>query len=187
MSSFHINQMINDKEQDDVLSETVSLSCHLLENEWTYYSHLPKNKNWNLQSYTVICNDINNVELVNALNKSINENIVKGFMLFVMKKGISPMWEDDKNKNGRVFKFLVMNKNIYDVWKQLICCLCGGSLCVNPEHNSYITGVSISPKRHFCILKIWVSSEELNNTNIFIDIPNLPKEGCIFTKHGGDF
>jgi hypothetical protein len=33
-----------------------------------------------------------------ALNESISDNIIKYCMLFIMKEGVTPMWEDSQNR-----------------------------------------------------------------------------------------
>ena len=33
-------------------------------------------------------------------------------MLFVMRNGINPMWEDPKNKDGGCFSYKISNKNV---------------------------------------------------------------------------
>jgi DUF2075 family protein len=76
---------------------------HTLNDKWNLYYHLPHDKNWDLSSYTIIMNGIDSVEKVLALNESIHENIVKNCMLFVMRDGITPMWEDPKTGMVVVF------------------------------------------------------------------------------------
>ena len=42
-----------------------------------------------------------------------------------------------------------------------------------------ITGITVSPKKSFCILKIWLSSLEHQNVKKINKINNLPVHGCI--------
>ena len=151
--------------------------------KWVYYYHLPADKNWALSSYTTLL-QMETVEDVVALNRLITENIVKHCMLFVMRRGISPMWEDALNCKGGAFSFKVVNKHVFEVWKQLVCYLCGGSLCIDKKHLEFVSGITISPKRQFCIVKIWMLSCAYQNPDIFNSIPNLSNEGCLFKKHG---
>ena len=46
-------------------------------------------------------------------------------MLFIMKTGITPMWEDPKNREGGCFSYKITNKFVVDVWKKLSLLLCG--------------------------------------------------------------
>ena len=162
-------------------------SHHYLDGKWDLYYHLPNDSNWSLASYNAIAKNIDTVEQVFVLNEAINEQTVKYSMLFLMRSGITPLWEDPKNRFGGCFSFKVINKQVYDIWKKLFYSICGESLCINKEHNQLINGITISPKKHFCIIKIWLSNCELQNPNIFIDINNLQKQGCLFKKHEPEF
>ena len=168
---------------------TMSISPpeHNLLGKWNLCYHLPHDKQWDLASYKAIMNELDTVEKLIALNESISENIVKNCMLFVMRKGITPMWEDPKNRNGGCFSFKVVNKYVPSVWKALFYALCGESLCTDPKYNSNINGITISPKKNFCIIKIWLSSCSIQDVNIIIPIMNLPKQGCLFKKHEPEY
>lgn len=168
-------------------SACIPSPLHTLNGKWNLYYHLPHDNNWSLSSYTSIMNSINSVENIVGLNEKINENIVKSCMLFVMREGITPMWEDSKNRHGGCFSYKVTNKNVYEVWKKLFCLLCGETLSEEPENSKYINGITISPKKNFCIIKIWLSSSEFQDPNFIVNINNLPKQGCLFKKHEPEF
>jgi len=160
---------------------------HILNDKWNLYYHLPLNKNWDLNSYTLIMGDIDTAENVILLNESMGENIVKNCMLFVMRKGITPMWEDPTNRCGGCFSYKVANKYAGQVWKNLFYMLCGDTLCVNRNHKSHLNGITISPKKNFCIVKIWLDTIEFQDPNFIVEIPNLLKNGCLFKKHEPEF
>jgi hypothetical protein len=65
--------------------------------------------------------------------------------------------------------------------------MCGETLCVDKKHNSLINGITISPKKNFCIIKIWLLNCSVQDPNIIISIPNLLKQGCLFKKHEPEF
>jgi hypothetical protein len=160
---------------------------HILDGKWDLYYHLPHDKNWELSSYNTIMDSIDTVEQVIELNNSLNENIVKNCMLFVMRKGITPMWEDPSNRNGGCFSYKVINKIVPEVWRNLFYMLCGECLCVDNENNKHINGITISPKKNFCIIKIWLDVSHLQDPNTICSIPNLTKQGCLFKKHQPEF
>jgi hypothetical protein len=155
--------------------------------KWDLYYHLPQDKQWDLGSYKVIMGNIQTVNDTIAINEGISEHIVKSSMLFAMRAGITPMWEDSKNRSGGCFSFKIINKHVYEVWKSLFYAMCGETLCVNRKHSKFMNGITISPKRSFCIVKIWMENCTLQDPNIIIDIVNLQKEGCIFKKHAPEF
>jgi Eukaryotic initiation factor 4E len=168
-------------------TESIPTQNHPLIGKWDLYYHLPHDKNWDLNSYKTIMKDIDIVEKVVALNESIPESIVKYSMLFIMRKGITPQWEDPKNRNGGAFSFKVVNKQVHEVWKIMFAALCGESLFIENEINKSVTGITVSPKKNFCILKIWLDNCEYKDPNMLITIPNLQKHGCIFKKHEPEF
>jgi len=155
--------------------------------KWDLYYHLPHDKNWELSSYKKIMSDIDSVEKLIAINESLPEKIVKHCMLFVMRSGITPMWEDPTNRNGGCFSFKVINKQVISVWKSLFYAMCGETLCVNKKDNLLVNGITISPKKNFCIIKIWLKNHTIQDPNILISIPNLSKQGCLFKKHEPEF
>ena len=169
--------------------ETLNASApqHVLHDKWDLYYHLPHDKNWDLSGYTAIMKSIDNAEQVILLNESITEHVVKNCMFFVMRNGITPMWEDARNRNGGCFSYKVINKQVFEVWRNLFYMLCGENLCSQQELNKHINGITISPKKNFCIIKIWLDVSTYQDPNIINDVPNLSKNGCLFKKHEPEF
>tara|TARA_A100001011_G_scaffold141986_1_gene149987 strand:+ start:1312 stop:1833 length:522 start_codon:yes stop_codon:yes gene_type:complete len=163
------------------ISKPVSNNLHSLLDNWTLWAHLPHDINWDLNSYIQIC-DIETVEDATKLIENLPEVIIKNCMLFLMRKGIHPTWEDPKNISGGCFSFKINNKFVYNCWKNLSYVLLGETL-VDTDISNTINGITISPKKNFCIIKIWLANCENNNPNIICDIENLPKMGCLFKKH----
>jgi hypothetical protein len=159
----------------------------ILHGKWDLYFHLPNDKDWNLSSYKIINKNITNVDELINLNEYLSEKIVKYCMLFVMRSGITPMWEDPKNRMGGCFSYKVSNKYVYDIWKTLFYSLCGETLCKNVKRSPLLNGITISPKKNFCIVKIWLSNCSLQDPSEIIDIPNLSTQGCLFRKHEPEF
>jgi Eukaryotic initiation factor 4E len=158
-----------------------------LKYKWNYYYHLPNDKTWSLSSYKRIISEIDSLEKLIAINENITENIIKNCMLFVMKSGITPMWEDTQNRNGGCFSYKVSNKVVVSVWRDLMYSLCGGTLTVDRKHMDLVNGITISPKRGFCIVKIWLKNCTLQDPNTIIDIDHLIKTGCLFKTHKAEF
>ena len=93
------------------------MATNQLLGKWDLYYHLPQDKNWDLVSYKVIMNNISTVEDTIAINEGLTDHIVKFSMLFAMRSGITPMWEDPKNRTGGCFAFKVLNKPVQEGWK----------------------------------------------------------------------
>ena len=151
--------------------------------KWDLYYHLPYIKSWDLSSYTIIMKNIDTVEKLVAINKYTPDLVIKQCMLFAMKTGITPRWEDPKNKNGGCFSFKVINKFVISVWKSLFYSMCGETIFEKMNDNLLVNGITISPKKNFCIIKIWMENCSIQDANLIVQIPNLVKQGCLFHKH----
>ena len=164
-------------------------SQHTLNDKWDLYYHLPNDRKWNLESYTVIGRNIAIAEDLIAINNALTDTIVKKSMLFLMRKGITPLWEDPHNRNGGCFSFIVSNKIVKAIWTTMSYLMCGETLTVNADYAKHINGITISPKTSFCVIKIWLDTvdSQYQNVNIIRDIANLSKDGCIFKKHAPEF
>lgn len=164
-----------------------SNKTHFLNDKWDLYYHLPNDNNWELNSYKIIMKQIENAETLISLNEMLEETTIKTCMLFIMRNGIKPQWEDPNNRNGGCFSFKIVNKNVKELWKEITYSLCGETLCVDNKNSKLINGITISPKKNFCIIKIWLKNCSVQDPNIIIDLPNLRKYGCLFKKHEPEF
>jgi hypothetical protein len=52
---------------------------------------------------------------------------------------------------------------------------------------NFVNGITISPKRGFCIVKIWLYDCSLQDPSIIVPIPLLSKMGCLFKSHTPEF
>ena len=162
---------------------------HILDSEWNLFAHLPHDIDWSLKSYKLI-SKMRYVEESVQIFKLLSENIVTNCMLFIMKDGINPIWEDEKNKNGGCFSYKINNNNtnttnnntITDVWNKLCFSLMGGTLLKSSSSNN-INGITISPKKNFCIIKIWMSDCTNQNPNTINYFDGISASGCLFKKH----
>jgi hypothetical protein len=98
------------------------------------------------------------------------------------------MWEDPKNRNGGCFSYKVSNKNVCDVWKELNYVLVGETISAEYSFVNCVTGITISPKKNFCIIKIWMSNCDFQNpASVTTEVKGLLPQGCIFKKHTPEF
>ena len=158
---------------------------HQLNDKWVLWAHLPHDTDWTLNSYKQI-HTFNTVEQAIALVETLPEQVIKNCMLFLMRYGINPMWEDKKNRNGGCFSYKVNNKVIDKTWKNLSYSLIGETLS-KEKINTGINGITISPKKNFCIVKILFSTCEFQNPKIIIELDGLTSHGCLFKKHSPEY
>ena len=159
---------------------------HSLSDKWVLWAHLPHDTNWSLKSYIKICK-IQHAEEIIALNNSLPDQLIKNCMLFLMRDNILPMWEDPNNKGGGCFSFKVTNKVVSQVWKKLSYITVGETLTNDTRLLKLINGITISPKKSFCIVKIWLRNCSMQNPSQLTSIPGLSVHGCLFKRHKPEF
>ena len=146
---------------------------HPLNTAWIIWYHNPNDKNWEIDSYKSIL-EISTLEdflvLVNSWDKCLPK-VTQG-MYFIMRKFkqndiIYPRWEDKYNKNGGYWSFKVSDKNSEETWVNLCKILIGE--VINTSNPMNINGISISPKKNFCIIKIWNNDSEECDTSLLSD------------------
>tara|TARA_B100001769_G_scaffold271658_2_gene264812 strand:+ start:841 stop:1371 length:531 start_codon:yes stop_codon:yes gene_type:complete len=157
-------------------------SFHKLNDEWTLWAHLPHDTEWNINSYKEIMT-FNTVEEALTLYETLTDKIIKNCMLFLMRKGIKPIWEDEQNKNGGCFSYKIPNKITISTWKQGSYKLLGECFTDDILFKNNINGITISPKRNFCIIKIWTANCNIQNPEKIHNIQGINSQGCLFKKH----
>ena len=128
---------------------------------WVLWYHNPSNNDWSTKSYHKVFefSDLQSFwKLFNTWNDCLPS--LDKSMFFLMKKRedgeyIFPMWEDTNNQKGGCFSFRVEKELIGDVWLKLCAYMISTTICNDTKDYITINGISSSPKRNFCILKIW--------------------------------
>jgi hypothetical protein len=172
--------------EENVLRSVEESSLHTLNNKWTLWAHLPHDTNWTADSYKEIYT-MDTIESAITLVNTLPDKLIKNCMLFIMREGIKPMWEDEKNRAGGCFSYKVNNKNIISMWKKLVYKLVCEDLVCDKKLTSKINGITISPKRNFCIVKLWLTDCLIKNPQTIVPIHGLPQQGCLFKKHNPEY
>ena len=152
---------------------------HEINDTWTLYAHLPHVTDWSLSSYTKVMT-INSIEEIIELYDLLSPKLISSCMLFLMKNDIKPLWEDPANKSGGSFSYKVNNQFVPQIWKDLSYLVVGSTLMDNYKT---VNGITISPKKNFCIIKIWLETCSFTDLPLITYPTNLHATGCIFKKH----
>jgi hypothetical protein len=164
-----------------------TIDFHSLKIKWNLWAHLPQDPDWSVKSYKSIY-QFTNLEETIAITETLPEALIQNCMLFIMKDGIVPMWEDTKNRNGGCFSYKVSNKYVSEVWRDLTYVLVGDTISSSTSFVNSVTGITISPKKNFCIIKIWMTNCDHQNPQLVTsEIKNLIPQGCLFKKHTPEF
>ena len=165
-------------------NENVEETFHTLSDKWTLWAHLPHDTDWSLSSYQEVLT-FGSIEEGIALCETLPEKMVKNCMLFLMKENIKPTWEDPKNINGGSFSFKVSNKLVYDLWNKLFYVTIGKTISKDKGFTETVNGITISPKKNFCIMKIWTNNCTKQNPELIdqSQLKSLNVQSCLFKKH----
>ena len=158
---------------------------HKLLHKWQLWAHLPHDTDWSLKSYKSISN-IESVEEIMSLYDSLPDQVIKNCMLFLMLDGVNPTWEDPRNAKGGCFSYKISNTSVVDVWRKLSYILVGESIISNINKNN-ITGITISPKKNFCIIKIWMSDCNNQDPTTINYFNGIDSRGCLFKKFAPEY
>jgi hypothetical protein len=138
---------------------------NFLQDVWTYYFHDPDDANWNFESYIRLA-DVSTIDDFWAMNATTAPFVNRG-MFFVMREHVFPCWDDPHNINGGCISMKVLKNDLPSFWQEMVMHMLGERLVVvdSKEEDedagdtgawSDVTGLSVSPKRFFCIVKIWL-------------------------------
>jgi hypothetical protein len=124
---------------------------HKLQNKWVIWCHELHDNNWDISSYKKLY-EFDTIEkfwgafntLLPCLSKSL---------LFIMKDGIMPVWEDEQNVNGCSISMLSTKSNIY--WRELCIGLISNDFVQNDNE---INGISSCPKYNKVLFKMWMKN-----------------------------
>ena len=161
MTDNKIIQTINNSNIDKIEDEI------WLNDVWSLYFHDPTDDNWNKDGYIKICT-LSTVQEFWTTFEIIREHIHKG-MFFLMREHIFPVWNDDENKNGGFLSIKILKKKAATFCENLMINLLNETLLKHEYKEQWFTinGVSISPKRHFCIIKVWLKNTNLQDPGLF--------------------
>lgn len=157
-------------------------SLHELSDAWIIWAHLPHDTDWSLKSYMKIY-EFNTVEQAITITETLPPVLVTNCMLFLMRKGINPIWEDERNRNGGCFSYKIPNKDVPDAWKQLSYSLVGETMSDNNKLLPHINGITISPKKNFCIIKVWLANCSFQDAAVIREVQGISSHGCLFKRH----
>ena len=105
-----------------------------------------------------------------------------------MRNNIFPLWDNEDNKNGASFSFKILKDDSKNFWNKLNISVLSETFLKEEHISKYnnINGISISPKKNFCIIKIWLKNKDIfNNENVkeYFNIPDEYTGDLIFKNH----
>ena len=147
-------------------------TVHQLNDTWVLWYHDLKSSDWSELAYDKLFS-FNTVEDFWILYNNIND-LTNG-MYYLMRNGIPPMWEHEKNINGGAWTFKIDKRNLNNFWKDLSCYCVGETVCSQPQN---IVGLSISPKIRYATVRVWTSDKH-QNVSLFKKIAEESDKGSV--------
>ena len=182
-----MNEVLKTNTHSDNISNSENANTnanapHFLSDTWILWAHLPHDTDWSIKSYTKIF-EFNTLEQAVTITEMLPPKLIVNCMLFLMRKGINPIWEDERNRNGGCFSYKIINKDVPGAWKQMSYLLVGETMTDNVKMLSHINGITISPKKNFCIMKVWVANCLFQDATVIRDVEGVSSHGCLFKRH----
>jgi hypothetical protein len=138
-----------------------------LNDVWSYYFHDPNDEDWTLESYIKL-GDVSCIDDFWNVHTLLKDHIHMG-MFFIMRDYIFPCWDDEHNKDGGCMSIKVLKQDMVKFWEELSMLVLGETILSTEKRGlwNHINGISTSPKKHFCIVKIWLRSDDLADESMF--------------------
>ena len=153
-----------------------------LNQKWILWYHSINDNRWGKDSYQKIY-EINNLFDYQYIIDTFKQDHYQNGMFFCMKDGIFPNWEDPDNRSGGCLSFKITSIRVIDEWNQLLLrCI---KDIIFTEHNDELNGISISPKKEFNIIKIWIKNNNVEYKKYFQseEGSTLSLENSLYKKH----
>lgn len=165
-----MSSSISDTAATEHISESMSDDEHILHDTWTLYFHEPSDQNWTMASY-VRLDQISTIESFWQVHEGVRKYLSRG-MFFLMREHVFPCWDDPNNINGGCISIKVLKDDIEAFWEEAVVRMLGERLVkknagIPDDGWSCVNGISTSPKRFFCICKIWLKEGTIIDSHNF--------------------
>ena len=137
--------------ESDVKANDETKDKFKLQTNWVLWVHDNNSKDWSVESYKKITT-LSTVESFWRIFKNFHALGIKYRHIYLMREGITPTWEDENNRNGGICTIKIKMIDAKRVITELAMRVFGETFIDDMDD---ITGVSISPKNMWAILRIW--------------------------------
>ena len=151
-----------------VSAPITSLPTHNIPSgSWTLYFHEPEDKSWTPASYKRI-QEVSTWEALGSVLRELGPHKILNGMIFSMKGDTSPLWENKANIRGGSYCLKISHRNSVEVYNRYLAAAAAEYASMKKENP--IVGVTMSPKKGFCIIKLWNTNSKVFNKSTDIQI-----------------
>lgn len=174
-----VREVAEDSEVDNDPGGEGSIEDVVLQDTWTFRFHDPDNSDWTMPSYVRLA-DVSSIADMWEVHVGMQQYLTEG-MFFVMREHVFPCWDDVSNIKGGCISLKVLKTELHTFWEELLIGVLGETLVLSAGPSkaarvgldaekdevvdfqdeeddlwSTINGISTSPKRYYCIVKLWL-------------------------------
>jgi hypothetical protein len=143
-----------------VAAATASPSLHdIPTGPWTLHVHETEEKKWDAASYKQL-HVAATWEELGAVFRELGPRTLK-IMSFAMRGSQPPRWENKENIAGGSYSFLIPHRRAVEVYQIYVAAAATDTATLNPANK--IVGVTMSPKKGHCVIKLWNASAKAFN------------------------
>ena len=159
------------------------MNNYQLNTNWCLWYHSINDTNWNKNSYQNLYT-IKNLYDLKGLNDSIEKIHLQNGMFFLMRENIFPTWEDPDNREGCCISFKISGDILKGQWDLIMNNVLIEDILKDKSNSEYLNGISISPKKEFNIVKLWLRKNDENYTDHLKEYePYFTKDKSLIKKH----
>ena len=142
---------------------------YYLNSEWKIYIHNLTEKDWSLDSYKYVFT-IKTIEDFWTFFNNMKD--FRKFNFYIMRGDIKPVYEDEENKNGYSYSYIIPGRKVTDTFIDISAKMVTENLLDEFNFNE-VCGISLTPKlKGISILKVWLKNKD-NVLQINTDNENL--------------
>lgn len=131
------------------------------DDKWQIWYHSLRDV-WTIEGYKKIYSIDNIKDYWKLYNNWDKLGGINNKHFFIMRNGVTPIWEDENNKNGGCWSFKVNDSQAQELWDDLSKYLVIESLSSIKDD---LVGLSACLKKNnFSVIKIW--NRDSNNNNV---------------------
>lgn len=146
--------------------------------EWVMWMHGMHDEDYSLASYKVLWS-ARDLQTFIAHMDRVREDEWAANMYFFMREGVTPRWEDPRNKRGGSWSFRVNKNFCYTTWFSMCLQSMGECLFKDLAEMKNVNGLSLSPKNNTTTIRVWCA-EPHHVLNLQNPIPNVDASKAMY-------